>query len=81
MLLVYAIIYECVRPSLIDKIDKVTGYQTCFAEKGVRASVVYYKVRRGKMTAASTYLVFLPLAHERTLCSDADYAQNLMRLS
>lgn len=64
----FVIIYEVLRPSLFDKIDAVAaGFQARFAEKGIRISVAYYSVNRGKMTASSRYLIFTALPHPRTI--------------
>lgn len=84
LVIAYAATYECLRPSLFDKVDStVTRFQPRFAEKGIRASVVYYSVNKGRMTARSTYLVFsaLATAHDRTLISDADYSHYLTQLA
>jgi hypothetical protein len=60
----FMILHEYLRPSLFDKIDRVVArFQPPFAEKGIRASVVYYVHNKGKMSATSRYIVFTALAH------------------
>lgn len=68
-LFIFFVIIDTSLPQyLFNKIDSVaTKYQTRFAEKGLRISVVYYEVRKGRMTARSRYLVFTALPHPRTL--------------
>ena len=67
-LIVSALVHECLRESLFDKVDgTVARYQSRFAEKNIRASVVYYVVRRGKLKSSSRYLVFTALAHPLTI--------------
>ena len=66
LIFMFAIMYECLRPSLFDKVDKTAAkFQNRFAEKGLRVSVVYYSVKKGKLTASSRYIVFtaLPVPH------------------
>jgi len=68
--IVLCIIYEELKPSLFDKIDRiVAGFQTQFAEKGIKASVVCYTVNPGKIDTISRYIVFTALlvAHPQSL--------------
>jgi hypothetical protein len=65
----FMLLYKWLRPSLFDLVDKtVANYQSRFAEKGIRASVVYYSTRRTRINAHSRYLVFTEMpSHPRTL--------------
>ena len=70
LIVMFAIMYERLRPSLFDKVDKTAAkFQNWFAEKGLRVSVVHYSVEKGKLTASSRYIVFtaLPVPHPLAL--------------
>ena len=54
--------------SLFDKVDNTADrFQSRFAEKGLRVSVVYYTIHVGKHVSSSRYVVFTALPHPRTV--------------
>jgi len=64
----YTLAYECLRESLFYKVDgTVARYQSRFAEKNIRASVVYYTLHIGETRWGSSYLVFTALPHPLTI--------------